>query len=173
VSGACGGSANSCSAGSASGYSAGSCGGSQTWSCVGSGGGSTASCSIANAACAVNGACGGSYTSCAAGSLGGFYDYGCGSVKHWWCMGSSGGSDVLCSEGNPPCPVNGGWGGWGGWSACSTNCGTGTQTRNRACDSPAPANGGAYCSGSDTDSQACTDVSGCPADGGGDGGGYT
>ncbi|MDD5720993.1 MAG: hypothetical protein PHT16_00895 [Candidatus Pacebacteria bacterium] len=42
-----------------------------------------------------------------------------------------------------PTPINGGW---SDWSPQSTQCGyTGTQTRT--CTNPAPANGGAYCSG--------------------------
>ncbi|MFA6353632.1 MAG: hypothetical protein WCW93_01730 [Candidatus Paceibacterota bacterium] len=57
---------------------------------------------------------------------------------------------------NPPCsvPVNGGW---SDWSAKSTQCGySGTQTRT--CTNPSPSNGGAYCSGSSTQSytnEAC------------------
>lgn len=49
-----------------------------------------------------------------------------------------------------PCAVDGGW---SEWSACSASCGAGTQTRN--CTNPAPANGGAPCGGSDT--QSCGD----------------
>src|SRR3989344_5073365 len=54
-------------------------------------------------------------------------------------------------------PVNGGWSDWSSWSDCSaTTCGTtGTQTRTRTCTNPAPANGGATCIGSDTDTQSC------------------
>jgi len=55
-------------------------------------------------------------------------------------------------------PVNGNWGGWGG---CSANCGGGTQYRS--CNSPAPADGGADCSGSA--SQSCN--TGCCAVNGG------
>ena len=36
-------------------------------------------------------------------------------------------------------------GGWSAWSACSQTCGVGVQTRT--CTAPAPANGGATCSG--------------------------
>jgi len=49
--------------------------------------------------------------------------------------------------------VNGGWTAWG---QCSKTCGGGTQTRT--CTQPAPANGGATCSGVSTQScnvQAC------------------
>lgn len=42
-------------------------------------------------------------------------------------------------------------GGWSAWSACSAACGDGTQTRT--CTNPAPANGGAACTGLST--QTC------------------
>ncbi|XP_076472602.1 hemicentin-1-like [Babylonia areolata] len=61
--------------------------------------------------------------------------------------------------------LNGGWGNWASWGACSVTCNSGTQTRTRNCDSPAPLNNGAYCSGSDTDSQNCFPVH-CPVNGG-------
>lgn len=51
-------------------------------------------------------------------------------------------------------------GGWSDWSACDQPCGGGTQTR--ACNSPAPANGGANCSGAASQScntQACVTCS--------------
>ena len=47
-------------------------------------------------------------------------------------------------------------GGWTDWGKCSKICGTGTQTRT--CTNPAPANGGAQCSGEssqDCNTQAC------------------
>ncbi len=54
----------------------------------------------------------------------------------------------------PPIPVNGGWTDFG---ACSATCGGGTQTRT--CTNPAPANGGAACTG--PTSQSCN-AQGCP-----------
>ena len=39
-------------------------------------------------------------------------------------------------------------GGWSDWGGCSKTCGTGTQART--CTNPAPANGGADCSGEST-----------------------
>lgn len=53
------------------------------------------------------------------------------------------------------CAINGGWSDWGGWSACSVSCGGGTQTRYRTCTNPAPAYGGAGCSGSDSETVSC------------------
>lgn len=55
----------------------------------------------------------------------------------------------------PPAPVNGGW---SEWSACSASCNGGTRTRS--CNSPAPAYGGASCSGADREAcntQACVE----------------
>ncbi|CAH1793550.1 unnamed protein product, partial [Owenia fusiformis] len=69
-----------------------------------------------------------------------------------------------CNDGE--CPVNGGLGTWSAWGACSTTCGDGDQTRTRACDNPAPANGGSECNPSDlTETQSCNDGE-CPVNGG-------
>ena len=58
--------------------------------------------------------------------------------------------------------VDGAWSPWSAPSPCSVTCGGGTQTQTRACDSPVPANGGANCPGSSTQSNTCnTDA--CPA----------
>ncbi|XP_066270066.1 macrophage mannose receptor 1-like [Branchiostoma lanceolatum] len=51
--------------------------------------------------------------------------------------------------------VDGGWSDWGSWSGCSVTCGVGTQTRNRTCTNPAPANGGADCDGNTQERQNC------------------
>ncbi|XP_071104591.1 SCO-spondin-like isoform X6 [Haliotis cracherodii] len=62
--------------------------------------------------------------------------------------------------------VDGGWGGWTEWvGSCTATCGdniTVRRTRSRACDSPAPGNGGNECAGSTTDNEtiAC-DVPSC------------
>jgi len=53
------------------------------------------------------------------------------------------------------CPVNGGWGTWESWGRCSLSCGSGTQSRMRACDSPAQAGTGLDCVGEDTEFQSC------------------
>lgn len=54
-----------------------------------------------------------------------------------------------------PALINGGWSSWSVWSACSVTCGGGTQTRNRTCTNPAPANGGTTCTGLTTQTQSC------------------
>ena len=54
--------------------------------------------------------------------------------------------------------VNGNWGDWMSWSTCSVTCGTGNQTRTRACDNPPPQYEGTHCNvdGSAADqSQQC------------------
>merc|ERR1712159_159466 len=59
-----------------------------------------------------------------------------------------------CNNGACPVLVNGGWSPFGG---CSKTCGAGVQTRT--CTNPAPANGGAQCSGDAT--QTCNNGA-CP-----------
>jgi hypothetical protein len=60
-------------------------------------------------------------------------------------------------------PVDGQWSAWSAWGSCSVNaCGqSGTQSRTRTCTNPAPANGGANCVGSASDTQACSTAA-CP-----------
>ena len=61
--------------------------------------------------------------------------------------------------------TNGGWGSYGSWSDCSVTCGGGKQSRDRTCNSPTPAGGGADCTGSSADIQACN-THNCPINGG-------
>jgi len=58
--------------------------------------------------------------------------------------------------------VNGGWTTWSEWQACSVVCGTGSQKRTRTCTQPAPANGGAGCSGDAEETQPCEEPA-CPS----------
>ncbi|XP_019614624.1 PREDICTED: coadhesin-like [Branchiostoma belcheri] len=66
-----------------------------------------------------------------------------------------------------PCPVDGGWSDWSTWSVCSVTCESGTQTRDRTCTNPAPANGGAGCDGLAQETQACDTEVSCPVIDGG------
>jgi len=79
-------------------------------------------------------------------------DYFCNGTTYRRCLNGS--LVYELSNANACKAVNGGWSAWG---ACSKTCGGGTQTRT--CTNPAPANGGANCSGSssqDCNTQACT-----------------
>ena len=51
--------------------------------------------------------------------------------------------------------VDGGWSMFKDWSACPVPCGGGEQTRTRTCTDPAPAHGGAICTGDSTETQDC------------------
>ncbi|XP_078616401.1 uncharacterized protein LOC144884802 [Branchiostoma floridae x Branchiostoma japonicum] len=64
------------------------------------------------------------------------------------------------------CVVDGGWSDWSAWSDCSVTCGVGTQTRDRSCTNPAPADGGAECDGDTGETQECDSGVFCPVDGG-------
>ena len=83
-----------------------------------------------------------------------------GTSYQFWVHDLQNGSWSGAASATVVCPapaVNGGWSGWGG---CSASCGGGTQAR--ACNSPTPANGGAACSGSSSQScntQLCADNS--------------
>lgn len=58
--------------------------------------------------------------------------------------------------------VHGNWSNWSEPSNCSVACGTGITTRIRACDNPAPQNGGDLCPGSDREQQECDSGVPCP-----------
>lgn len=53
--------------------------------------------------------------------------------------------------------VDGNWGPWSTFSACSKTCGEGSQSKFRLCNSPAPSNGGAGCSGDQVVVSTCND----------------
>jgi len=52
-----------------------------------------------------------------------------------------------------PPSVDGNWGEWTHWSVCDST--TGTQTRDRQCNNPAPQNGGLQCQGSSSETTSC------------------
>ena len=84
------------------------------------------------------------------------------------CSGAGGSTSnsAAVSVGTQPVIINGVWSAWSSWSACSvTACGqTGTQTHTRTCTNPAPANGGANCSGSTSETQVCSTDACAPMD---------
>ncbi|CAH1253307.1 NPTX2 [Branchiostoma lanceolatum] len=62
---------------------------------------------------------------------------------------------------NFECKLDGGWSDWGAWSGCSVTCGVGTETQDRTCTNPAPANGGEDCEGQAQEARNC-DMEPCP-----------
>ena len=58
--------------------------------------------------------------------------------------------------------IDGGWSMFGDWSRCTAECGGGTQSRKRACNSPAPENGGADCEGVAEETKTCNGEIQCP-----------
>lgn len=70
------------------------------------------------------------------------------------CLGPAVESES-CNEQACPAPVDGGWSEWSEYGACNASCGGGTQIRVRACENPAPAYGGADCTGTDSESRSC------------------
>ncbi|KAJ8301971.1 hypothetical protein KUTeg_020958 [Tegillarca granosa] len=55
------------------------------------------------------------------------------------------------------CPVDGSWGPWFGWQPCSQSCGGGVRRRERRCNYPPPAHGGALCPGDAIREQTCNE----------------
>ncbi|KAK6174213.1 hypothetical protein SNE40_017532 [Patella caerulea] len=71
---------------------------------------------------------------------------------------------IVDSRAGTPKTVNGDWGEWSNFTECSVTCGGGHQHRNRSCDNPEPANGGADCSGNRVENVSCN-ANHCPVDG--------
>ena len=58
--------------------------------------------------------------------------------------------------------MNGGWGDFGAWGECPASCGGAYRSRYRACNNPAPVNGGEDCTGSNTETEICN-ANPCPS----------
>ncbi|XP_053386290.1 thrombospondin-2-like [Mercenaria mercenaria] len=72
---------------------------------------------------------------------------------------------IVCKKSCNICDlVDGKWSEWGNWSSCDVTCGNGTRERMRTCDDPEPAYGGDNCTGSDMETELCTEQN-CPIDG--------
>ena len=56
---------------------------------------------------------------------------------------------------NECCVTDGEWSNWDSWSQCSVECGTGTRSRTRRCDSPEPSGGGEDCAGELEENENC------------------
>ena len=72
------------------------------------------------------------------------------------------GDDTRVCE-NPGCPVHCQWSDWADWQSCTSSCGSGKISRFRSKTAHA-SNGGAECTGADTESAACPELPPCPVD---------
>jgi len=105
--------------------------------------------------------CGASFSSSCSASYGfsGGQSY---STLSYTCQCLSG-TDVTSKIGSTNnCPINGGWTSWANSGGCQTAVcpdGKGKQTQTRSCTNPAPANGGAACSGDSTQTITCYETS--------------
>jgi a disintegrin and metalloproteinase with thrombospondin motifs 9 len=87
-----------------------------------------------------------------------------------WADGTACSDNHWCQKGNcvprnrsALMPQDGEWGDWSTYGECSVSCGGGIQSQIRACDSPAPSNGGRYCTGTRIRYQTCNKQD-CPSD---------
>jgi len=87
----------------------------------------------------INGSCASTHYNCSGGSTGGTAEYG--DQWQWWCDGSGGGDNVLCTEMKSVDCV-------GGWGSCSN----GSQTYNISTNA---ANGGSPCPYGNGATQGC------------------
>jgi hypothetical protein len=74
------------------------------------------------------------------------------------CVGSN--YEISSCNSSIECPVDGVWTTWTNYSDCTASCGTGIQTRTRACVNQT--NGGQTCVGSATQSVLCNTNIACP-----------
>ncbi|OWF51465.1 sushi, von Willebrand factor type A, EGF and pentraxin domain-containing protein 1-like [Mizuhopecten yessoensis] len=79
------------------------------------------------------------------------------SVNNYTCQCLPNFTGALCEI----AMVDGDWNEYSNWTECSVTCGNGTQIRFRACDNPAPDNGGAECFGDSNETKVCEQES-CP-----------
>jgi len=83
------------------------------------------------------------------------------------CIGMGFAEYVYTFPSKAPEVVNGGYGEWSPYSECSATCGEGFKERERVCNNPLPANGGADCAalGEATETSKCN-LKACPVNGG-------
>jgi len=83
------------------------------------------------------------------------------------CIGRAYTEHVYSFPSKAPKVINGGYSKWAPYSECSATCGEGFKERERACNNPPPANGGADCAvlGEATETSKCN-LKACPVNGG-------